>query len=97
MFLSVSYFILGYLAMDIYPIEVTSYAGYKGEEKPLRFIFDGKEHKVREIMERSYQADHEKGLRREFKLKTEENLIFHIYYDEEKDAWFLIKQILDKE
>ena len=84
------------MTMDTYPIEVTSYAGYKGEERPLRFIFDGKEYKVREIMESSYQADPEMGLRREFKLKTEENLIFHIYYDEEKDAWFVIKQIVGK-
>ncbi|KPJ58060.1 MAG: hypothetical protein AMJ42_03985 [Deltaproteobacteria bacterium DG_8] len=81
--------------MDTYPIEVISYSGYKGEERPLRFIFDGREYKVREIMESSYQADPEKGLRREFKLKTEENLFFHIYYDEEKGGWFLIKQIVE--
>lgn len=83
-------------AMVDYSIEVTSYDGYKGEERPLRFIFDGKEYKVGEIMESSYQTGIGKGLRREFKLKTEDSLIFHIYYDEEKDAWFLRKWIADK-
>jgi hypothetical protein len=81
--------------MNDFPIEVTSYAGYKGEERPLRFIFEGKEHKVREIIESSYTADSKGRLKREFKLKTEDNLIFHIYYNEEKDTWFLKKQIVD--
>jgi len=82
--------------MNVYPIKVVSYAGYKGEERPLRFTFEGKEYKVSEILDSSYHTDPEKGLRREFKLKTEDNQIFHIYYDEEKDAWFLIKQIVSK-
>jgi len=65
------------------------YSGYKGEEKPVNFNYKGDIHTVKEIME-SYKQSGENSniIYNVFKIKTMEEKIFKLYYDEIKGRWF---------
>ena len=70
-------------------IEVIEYSGYKGGEKPLSFNYQGKHHKIKEIITSYRQSEEDnKTIRNVFKIKTEKGKIFILYYDEKKGAWF---------
>ena len=75
--------------MIFHDIQVSTYAGYKADERPLRFIFQGKTHKIKEILRQTCEEIHGKGLRRVYNIKTDEGLTFKLFYDENQDRWFL--------
>ncbi len=70
-------------------IEVTSYAGYRGEEYPRAFIVDGEEIDALEIVNR-WVEEEEKGRRRKrcFTIKGSEGFIHTLYYDPALKEWF---------
>ncbi|MCF6155341.1 MAG: hypothetical protein E3K36_08830 [Candidatus Brocadia sp.] len=75
--------------MKLHDIQVCTYSGYKADERPLRFIFEGKTHKIKEILSQTYEEIPDRGRRRRFTIKTDEGLIFKILYDESQDRWFM--------
>jgi len=75
--------------MNLHDIQVSTYSGYKADERPLRFVFKGKTHTIREIKNQTYEEIPGVGLRRRFDIKTDEGLAFKILYDENQDQWFL--------
>ncbi len=72
-------------------IQVSTYSGYKADERPLRFIFEGKTHKIKEILSQTYEEISGKGRRRRYTIKTDEGLTFKLLYDENQNQWFLIE------
>ncbi len=70
-------------------IQVSTYAGYKADERPLSFVFEGKKYTIKEII---YQTNEEIlgiGLRRTYTVKTDGGLTHKLHYDEGRDEWFL--------
>ena len=77
--------------MKLHNIQVIAYAGYKAEEKPLEFIFEGKKYAIKEIMRQTFEEILGVGLRRRYTVKTDEGLAFKLCYDGNQDQWFLEK------
>ena len=76
-------------AMTLHEIQVITYSGYKADERPLEVTFEGKKHKINEIINQAYEEIPGKGLRRVYDIKTDEGLTFKLFYDENQDQWFL--------
>lgn len=66
-------------------IQVTSYAGYRADEKPTGFILGERSLAVREILDRWYGPD-----RRYFKVAADDENIYIIAHDEVRDRWELV-------
>ncbi len=75
--------------MKLHDIQVSTYSGYKVDERPCKFIFKGKTHTIKEITKQTYEEIPGKGLRRVYDTKTDEGLTFKLFYDESQDQWFL--------
>ncbi len=75
--------------MKLHDVHVNTYSGYKADERPLAFTFEGKKHKINEIISQAYKEIPSKGLRRVYNIKTEEGLTFKLFYEENQDRWFL--------
>jgi len=75
--------------MKLHNIQVSTYSGYKADERPLEFSFEGEKHKIKEILSQAYEEISSKGLRKRYTIKTEEGLAFKLFYDENQDRWFL--------
>lgn len=69
---------------------VTTYAGYKGGERPKSFINEGKTVAVLEIVERWVEEDRDTRKRKRFfSLKGSDGKDCTIYYDETAEKWYL--------
>ena len=77
--------------MKLHNIQVSTYSGYKADERPLEFTFKGKRHKIKEIISQTYEEISGKGLRKRYTIKTDDGLTFKLFYDESQDRWFLEK------
>ncbi len=75
--------------MKLHDIQVSTYSGYKADERPLRFVFKGETHTIKEIINQTYEEIPGKGLRRVYDIKTDEGLTFKLFYEENQDRWFL--------
>ena len=75
--------------MNLHDIQVSTYSGYKADERPLRFVFKGKTHTIKEIITQTYEEIRGKWLRRVYDIKTDEGLTFKLLYDGNQDRWFL--------
>lgn len=75
--------------MKLHDIQVSTYSGYKADEKPLEFTFEGKKHKIKEITSQAYEEIPGKGLRRIYDIKTDDGLAFKLFYYENQGRWFL--------
>ncbi len=75
-------------------IEVECYAGYKGEETPRAFVYQGKRHEIIEVVDRWYQGglDPHDPRHDYFRVKTNEGEIFIIRYTPRFQAWTLCRQ-----
>ncbi|MBI2559626.1 MAG: hypothetical protein HYW14_00625 [Planctomycetes bacterium] len=71
------------------PIKVSSYSGYKADERPTRFTYKGKIYNVKEILSSSLEQSTSGELRRRFTIKTDDGLLFNIHYDERDKLWFM--------
>jgi hypothetical protein len=71
-------------------IQVTAYAGYRGEESPRSFILNDKKIDVIKILNMWIEEDiRSKSRKRFFKVKGSDGYAYRIYYDEKKNEWFL--------
>ena len=75
--------------MKLHDIHVSTYSGYKADERPLEFTFKEKRHKIKEIISQAYEEISGKGLRKRYTIKTDEGLTFKLFYNENQDRWFL--------
>ena len=69
---------------QILAIRVECYAGYRGEETPLRFYCGERKVEVAAVLDRWLAPDH-----RYFKVKGDDAAIYIIRYDVASDQWEL--------
>lgn len=63
-------------------IRVECYAGFRGEQEPLRFHLGGRRVEVLEIVDRWVEPQ-----RRWFKCRTDDGHTYILSHDEESGAW----------
>ena len=80
--------------MELIPIEVQCYAGYKADESPLRFFCGGRWIEVNEISDRWYQGDRdpEWPIADYFRVRGSDGRDYLLRHDRESDGWFLANQ-----
>jgi hypothetical protein len=70
-------------------IDVISYAGRKGDERPVTFILWGLRIDIVEVLERWIEEGFaDKVRKRYFKVKGSDGNIHRIYYDENSLEWY---------
>lgn len=74
--------------MKLYTIQVSTYSGYKADERPLSFTCEGKAHTIKEILSRTHEEIPGRGRKKRYTVKTDEGLTFKLLYDENHDQWF---------
>jgi len=67
-------------------ITVQSYAGYKGDERPVSFSREGRTFQVREIVDRWYETDYNC-----FKVLTDDGRTHLLRHDMNADGWELVE------
>lgn len=65
-------------------VSVESYAGYRGNERPLAFRLGGERVCIRRILERRRTPDFD-----EFRVETEDGERYRIAWDRRRDLWSL--------
>ena len=77
--------------LNIKPIQVKSYSGYKGNERPFAFIYQDKRWEISEILDRWYEGgiEPERPVVDYFKIKAGGE-VFIIQYAAEADEWALL-------
>jgi hypothetical protein len=75
--------------VKLHSIKVSTYAGYKADERPLDFAFEGRKHEIKVIIDQACEEDISGGLSRRYTVMTDEGLRFKLRYDENQDQWFL--------
>ncbi|HCJ67055.1 MAG TPA: hypothetical protein DHV62_06960 [Elusimicrobia bacterium] len=65
-------------------LKVNCYSGYRANERPVSFSLGEKEFQVKEILDRWYGPDYQY-----FKVKADDENIYILKYDENKDFWEL--------
>ena len=70
-------------------IEVECYSGYKANERPVAFTYQGRRREVKEIIDRWYEGGLEPGRPPidYFKVKTTDGQVFILRYLSLFDAW----------
>lgn len=69
-------------------LKVNCYSGHTYAEEPRSFLWQGIEYEVEEI-ERAWQEPGE----RYFQVKTRNNKLFRLCYNEAEDRWSLIELV----
>ena len=72
-------------------LQVTCYSGHTYAQRPESFLWQGTEHGVQRV-EREWQEPGE----RHFRVRTEDNKLFELCYNEHHDHWSLIELMEDK-
>ena len=72
------------MSEQVFAIQVECYAGYRGEETPLRFYCGERKVEVVEVLDRWLAPDH-----RYFKVKGDDAATYIIRYDVASDRWEL--------
>lgn len=75
--------------MDYEKIQVECYSGYKVNERPMAFTYQGHRQEIREILDSWYEGgmDPTRPEVSYFKVKTTENRIFILRYLSLFDSW----------
>ncbi|MDP4268657.1 MAG: cytoplasmic protein [Bacteroidota bacterium] len=78
--------------MDLIPIRVESYAGYKADESPRFFYWDNIRFEIKEIADRWYQGyiDSEELAANYFKVITTDDKFYLLKHELESDQWYLL-------
>lgn len=73
-------------------IDVQAYSGYKHNEKPISFRFQGKDYKVVEIVDRWYEGSVEsnKPYMNYFKVRAEDAKEYILRYNNLFDKWSIL-------
>ena len=66
------------------PIKVNSYAGFKGEERPVSFMIGDKTFQVTDLLDSWYGEGHDY-----FKVSADDNCVYILRYDRQLDEWEL--------
>ncbi len=67
---------------DWRPTGVRSYSGYRADERPISFDFEGRELRVLTVLERSRGPDHQR-----FKVLAEDEMVYIVKHHEPTDMW----------
>ena len=65
-------------------LSVESYAGFKADERPLRFVLNGREYEVREVEDRWYSPE-----AIYFRVVASDGNRYVLRHDETTDLWSL--------
>jgi hypothetical protein len=65
-------------------LSVESYAGFKADERPLRFVLNGREYEVREVEDRWYSPE-----AIYFRVVASDGNRYILRHDETADLWSL--------
>ena len=70
------------------PVTVECYSGYKSNERPVAFIFQGERREISEVLDRWYEGGIEPGSPTVdcFKVKAD-GKVFILRYAAETDTW----------
>jgi hypothetical protein len=69
-------------------IEVSSYAGYRGEESPRIFFVHGEKITVQEILEMWFEEEgSDRKRKRYFRVKGSDGLFHKLHYDLSSQQW----------
>ena len=68
-------------------ITVQTYAGYKGDERPVSFSREGGVFRIMEIVDRWYDPDHTC-----FKVLADDGKLYLLRHDMNADGWYLVEQ-----
>jgi len=63
-------------------VRVVSYSGFKAEERPLRFVLNGREYEVREVEDRWYSPE-----AIYFRVVASDGNRYVLRHDEVADTW----------
>ncbi len=77
--------------MKYQKIQVECRSGYKANECPVAFVFEGDRLEVSETVDRWYEGgiDPEKPVMDYFKIKTDDGRTFILMYAAHLDQWFI--------
>jgi len=80
--------------MQLIPVQVECYAGYKADESPRRLCWEQRWIEVEEILDRWYQgaANPEWPIADYFKVAGDDGHVYLLKHDREADVWFLGQQ-----
>lgn len=74
-------------------IEVTAYSGYRGEESPKTFVYQGRHITAVEILRRWVEERVENRKRRRlFEVRGSDDTIHRVAYEEESCEWFYVRK-----
>lgn len=65
-------------------VTVQTYAGYRGDERPISFSLEGRVLRITEVVDRWYDPDHNI-----FKVLADDGGIYLLRYDMNADTWEL--------
>ncbi len=76
---------------DYKEIQLESYSGYKDNERPIAFTYEGEHFEIQEIVDRWYEGslDSKRSFVNYFKVKTVSGKIFILRYQPDLDTWSL--------
>jgi len=77
--------------MNLVPIKVECYSGYKADEFPICFYLENTKFEITEISDRWYQSDTslDKPVSDYFKVSTVGSMKYIIKHELASDLWFL--------
>jgi hypothetical protein len=80
--------------MQLTPIQVESYAGYKANETPRRFLREDQWIEIEEVLDRWHQVESlpEWPRANYFKVRAADQREFLLKHDQESDGWFVAKR-----
>jgi len=71
------------------PIDVITYSGYRGEERPVAFILHGERIEILKILDkRIEEAFADRTRKRLFRVKGSDGYTHLLFYDEQSSEWF---------
>lgn len=69
-------------------VKVTAYSGHKLNERPVSFFLNKRNYKVKQIIERWRDPDHDF-----FKVKADDGKEYILKWNRERDEWILGKRV----
>jgi hypothetical protein len=78
--------------LDYKEVKVECYSGYKADERPAAFTYQGERREIQEIVDRWYEGglDSSKPIIDFFKIKATDDNIYRLRYQRDLDVWSLL-------
>ncbi len=70
-------------------IEMQTYSGYKADERPVQFTYEGSQYRVKDILDRWYEGGQISGrpILHYFKVRTTDDRIFLLRHHPPMNRW----------